>query len=70
MGTTSLTVIADASRLGHSPSPTRGARAEDAYFAANSCDWLGFFTRAQQFTRSVECELREMTTAKGWTKLA
>ena len=42
---------------------------DDAYFAANRCDWIDVVARANRLTHSVERELRQMTTAKSWTKL-
>ena len=42
---------------------------DDIYFAANRCDWLDVLARANRLPHSVERELRQMTTAKGWAKL-
>jgi hypothetical protein len=43
--------------------------AEDAYYAAHSGDWLDFLARSNHLTGSVERELRQMTTARGWARL-
>ena len=49
---------------------TRTVAAENAFYAANSGDWLDFLARSSHLPHSVERELRQMTTAKGWAKLS
>jgi hypothetical protein len=48
----------------------RTLSAEDAYYAAHSGDWIDFLARGSHLPQSVERELRQMTTAKGWAKLS
>jgi hypothetical protein len=69
MDPTTLTILALGAASKAGKRQARTVKTEDAYYAAHGGDWIDVLANFNRLTSSVERELRQMTTAKGWARV-